>query len=312
MHAFHAWRDGIRRVASAPAVVAVVWIATTIVSLPLTLTIRGDIVRSLGNGLASEATARGVSIDWMQEFETHAAGVASTFRPTIVGFAAVLDNMSAYIDNIQRPSAIAAAAGIYVLLWTFLTGGVLDSYANAGRATRVGDFVRTCGRFFFRFVRLEIVTALAYAVLFGIIHRWMFSSIYPRLTARLELEQTAFLVRIALYALFGLMLAAVNLVFDFTKVRAVVEDRRSMLVALAASCRFIRRNTAAALGVYLLDAIVFAGVVTAYAYIAPPGGGMGAMVWAAFLIGQAYIVGRLSVRLLFFASEIALFQGRHD
>ncbi|HET9831067.1 MAG TPA: hypothetical protein VFP91_05145, partial [Vicinamibacterales bacterium] len=141
MHAFHAWRDGIRRVASAPAVVAIVWIATTIVSLPLTLTIRGDIVRSLGNGLASEAAARGVSIEWMQEFETHAAGVASTFRPTIVGFAAVLDNMSAYIDNIQRPSAIAAAAGIYILLWTFLTGGVLDSYANAGRTTHVGDFV---------------------------------------------------------------------------------------------------------------------------------------------------------------------------
>jgi hypothetical protein len=248
----------------------------------------------------------------MQEFETHAAGVASTFRPTILGFAAVLDNMSAYIDNIRRPSAIAAASGIYVLVWTFLAGGVLHSYANSGRATRVGEFLRACGRFFFRLVRLEIVTALAYGVLFGIIHRWMFGSIYPRLTARVEVEQTAFLVRTALYALFVLMLAGVNLVCDFTKVRAVVEDRRSMLVALAASCRFIRRNTAATIGVYLLDAIMFVAVVTAYAYVAPQGGGMGAMVWAAFLIGQAYIVGRLSVRLLFFASEIALFQGRHD
>jgi hypothetical protein len=30
------------------------------------------------------------------------------------------------------------------------------------------------------------------------------------------------------------------------------------------------------------------------------------MVWAAVLIGQAYIVGRLCVRLLFFASEVSL------
>ena len=87
---------------------------------------------------------------------------------------------------------------------------------------------------------------------------------------------------------------------------------RSQLVALAASWHFIRLDATAAIGVYLLDAIAFAGIVTVYAYVAPPGGGMGAMVWAAFLIGQAYIVGRLSVRLLFFASEIALFQGRHD
>jgi len=311
MHSLHAWRDGLRRVASAPAVVAIAWIVTTLVSLPLTFAIRGDIMRSLGNSLDADAAARGVSFEWMQEFESHAAGVDSTFRPTIVGFAAVLDNVSAYIDNVQRPSAIAAAAGIYVLLWTFLAGGIIDSYAHARRTTRVGEFFRASGRFFLRLVRLEIVTALAYAILFGVIHRWMFRSIYPRLTDS-AVEQTAFLVRLSLYVLFALMLAAVNLVFDFAKVRTVIEDRRSMLVALAASCRFIRRHAPSAIGVYALDAIAFVAVLAAYAYIAPQGGGMGAMVWAAVLIGQAYIAGRLAVRLLFFASETALFQRRHD
>ena len=312
MRSLHAWRDGIRRVVSAPAVVAIVWIATTIVSLPLTFTIRGDIMRSLGSSLDSETASRGVSIEWMQEFETHAAGVDSTFRPTIVGFAAVLDNMSAYLDNVVRPSAIAATAGIYVLLWTFLAGGAIDSYANGRGAIRVGEFLRACRRYFFRFLRLAIVTALVYAILFGIIHRWMFRSIYPRLTDGIAVEQTAFFIRVSLYAVFVLMLVAVNLVFDFAKVRTVIEDRRSMLVALAASFRFIRRHAASAIGVYLLDAIVFVGVLAAYAYIAPQGGGIGAMVWAAFLIGQAYIAGRLAVRLLFFASEAALFQRRHD
>jgi len=75
MHSLHAWRDGLRRVASAPAVVAIAWIATTLISLPLTFTIRGDIMRSLGNSLDSDAASRGVNLEWMQEFETHAAGV---------------------------------------------------------------------------------------------------------------------------------------------------------------------------------------------------------------------------------------------
>src|SRR5215471_1170827 len=125
MRAFHAWRDGVRRVASAPLLVVLVWLATTLVSLPLTLAIRGDIVRSLGNGITADSVARGVNSEWMQEFDEHATGLGSTFRPTIVGFSAALDNLSAFVDNVPRPTAIAAAAGIYVLVWTFLTGGIL-------------------------------------------------------------------------------------------------------------------------------------------------------------------------------------------
>ena len=312
MHSLHAWRDGVRRVASAPAVVALVWIATTLVSVPLTLMIRSDIERSLGRSLAADAAARGMNSEWMQEFGSRATGLASTFRPTIVGFAAVLDNLSAYVDNVQRPTAIAAASGVYVLLWTFLTGGVIERYAGERRATPIALFLRTCGRYFFRFVRLEIAVAVAYAICFGVLHRWMFGSVYPRLIEGVAIERTAFFVRLSLYAVFILLLAAVNLLFDFAKVRIVVEDRRSMLVALVASWRFVRRRCAAAIGVYLLDAITFAIVLIAYSYVAPPGGGTGVAVWAALLIGQAYVVGRLSVRLLFFASEVALFQRRDD
>jgi len=312
MRAFHAWRDGVRRVASAPLLVALVWLATTLVSLPLTLAIRGDIVRSLGNGIAAESVSRGVNYEWMQEFDEHATGLASTFRPTIVGFSAALDNLSAFVDNVQRPTAIAAATGIYVLVWTFLTGGILDRYANGGRTAPTRNFVRACGRYFFRFVRLEIATAVVYVVLFGVLHRWLFAGLYPRLVHDDTFERTAFAIRVSLYAAFVFLLAAANLVFDFAKVRTVVEDRRSVLVALTASWRFIRRNAAATIGIYVIDAAAFAIVLTAYSYVAPGGGGIGVMVWAAFLIGQAYIIGRLCVRLLFFASETALFQRGYD
>ena len=129
MQSFHAWRDGIRRVVSAPSRL---WpygrIATTLVSVPLTLLIRGDIERSLNGSVVATAAARGVDYEWMQEFADRATGVATTFRPTIIGFAAVLDNLSAYVDNVRRPTSIAAAALVYVLLWTFLTGGVIDRY----------------------------------------------------------------------------------------------------------------------------------------------------------------------------------------
>src|SRR5436305_777103 len=77
--------------------------------------------------------SRGMSYEWMQEFAGQATGLATTFRPTIVGFAAVLDNLSAYVDNVQRPSAVAAASGVYVLAWIFVSGGIISRYAHDNR-----------------------------------------------------------------------------------------------------------------------------------------------------------------------------------
>src|SRR3954470_21518408 len=242
MHSLNAWRDGVRRVASAPVVVVVIWITTMLVSVPLTLTIRHDVAASLGNSMAADAAARGVNYEWMQEFDAHATGIASTFRPTIVGFGAVLENLGAYLDNLQPPRAIVTAVAVYAVVWAFLTGGVLDRYA-ADRNSRHG-FLSSSGRYFFRFLRLAIATAILYAVVFGLLHRWMFDDVYPRVVAGVSIERTAFVIRVSLYAVFVLLLAAASIVIDFAKVRLVIEDRRSVLVALAASWRFIRRNTA--------------------------------------------------------------------
>jgi hypothetical protein len=265
-------------------------------------------MRSLGATTAADAAARGMNYEWMEEFGAHARGLATTFRPTIVGFNAVLDNLSAYLDNERRPFALVAAAGVYMLCWAFLSGGVIDRYAATKGALRRGRFLAACRRYFFRFVRFAIVTALVSGVAAGALYRLMFNGAYVRVIRGIEVESTVFLIRVVFYLAFVLLLAAAGLVIDFAKIRAVVEDRRSVIVALTASWRFIRHNAAAAIGVYVLNAMTFAVVLSAYSFAAPGGGGTGAMVWAAVLIGQAYIVGRLCVRLLFFASEVALFQ----
>jgi hypothetical protein len=309
MTPLHAWREGIRRVASAPAILIGVWVMTTIVSLPLTLAIRAEIADHLGNSLTADAAARGMNYEWMQEFADQATGLGTTFRPTIVGFGAVLDNLSAFMDNVSRPAIVAGAAGTYVLLWLFLAGGIIDRFAR-DRATRAHGFFSACGSFFFRFLRLAVVMAVVYGLLFGVLHPWMFNTIYPRITRDVNVERTAFMIRAGLYLIFGLLLAAANVVFDYAKVRAVVEDRRSMLVALSSAFRFIWNNAGAAVGVYLLNVAAFGLTLAVYAFIAPSAGGIGLMVWAGFVIGQAYITGRLCVKLLFWASETALFQRR--
>jgi hypothetical protein len=301
--------DGMRRVNRAPAVLLGVFALTLLVSAPLAVAMRGLLAQHLGDSLIADSAASGVNYDWMQEFADQATGLGVTFKPTIIGFGAVLDNLSAFLDNTARPIVIVGAASIYILGWLFLAGGILDRLAR-DRATRAHGFFSACGVFFFRFLRLAVVQWIAYAVLFGALHPWLFGRVYPRLIHEVTVERTAFFVRVALYVVFGLLVSACSIVFDYAKVRAVVEDRRSMLGAISAAVGFLSRNSAAAVPLFAIDFLLFLAVTAAYGLIAPGAGGRGVMVWAAFALGQAYIVARLWVKLVFWASETALFQSR--
>jgi hypothetical protein len=306
---FAAWREGIRRVNRAPAIVAGVWVLTVLVSLPLALGLRGMLEQHLGNSLAADTAASGVNSDWWQEFSDQATGLGVTFKPTIIGFGAVLDNLSAFLDNDSRPVVIVGAASAYILLWIFFAGGIIDRYAR-DRATRAHGFFAASGVFFFRFLRLASVMWAVYAVLFGYLHPWLFGTVFPAMTREVTVERTAFFARIGLYLVFGVLLAACNLIFDYAKVRAVVEDRRSMIGAIQSAMGFIRRNAGAAITLYLVDFLLFLVVVMVYALVAPGAGTRGWSTWLGFAVGQLYVLARLWVKLMFWASETALFQGR--
>ncbi|HEV8348048.1 MAG TPA: hypothetical protein VGQ16_15840 [Vicinamibacterales bacterium] len=303
------WLEGLRRVGRAPMILAGVWAMTVLVAMPLTLSLRDALTEHLGASLAADRAAGGVDYDWMQEFGDVATGPAVTFKPTILGFGAVLDNLSAFLDATTRPIAIVAVASAYVLLWIFLAGGILDRYAR-DRATRADGFFSVCGVFFFRFARLAAVQLIVYVFLFTSMHAWLFDRLYPNLIRDLTVERTAFLIRLALYVVFGVVLAGCNLLFDYAKVRAVIEDRRSVLGAIVAAARFIGRNYAAVVTFYLLNVALFVIVLAVYAAVAPGAGATGVSMWAGFLVSQVYIAARLWVKLAFWASEIALFQDR--
>ena len=130
-------------------------------------------------------------------------------------------------------------------------------------------FLWASGVYAVRFLRLGIVAALAYGLLFRVLHPWMFGTFFRDLTRDLTAERSAFAVRLALYGVFAIALAACNLVLDYAKVRTVVEDRRSILGALIGAVRFLRRNGGAAAALYLADALLFAAVLALYAAVAP-------------------------------------------
>jgi hypothetical protein len=300
-----AFIDGLNRVRRAPWLVIGVWLSTLLVALPLTLVLHEQIAGHLGASMAAEAAADGVNFDWWNEFLAQTSGVGASFVPAILGFAAVMKNLSTVADTIVMPTVIAAPVVIYMLVSLFLAGGVIDRLAR-DHDVGAGAFFSACGVYFVRFLRLGVFMAVVYLALFGPYHSWLFGQVYPALTRNITVERTAFFIHLALYAAFALPLFAFNILFDYAKIRAVVEDRRSMIGAVVAGWRFIRRHPIAVWALYKSNAFVFLLVIGLYYLIAPDASADG----LAFAIGQLYIVLRVIVRLQFAASQTALFQGR--
>lgn len=302
-----AFREGFRRVNSAPSVVVGMFLVTLMVALPLSLALRGMIESHLGHSVIADSVASGTNYEWWQEFSAQAAGLAKTFSPSVIGFGAVLQNLSGLLDNTPFAATIAGVTIAWLVIWSFLSGGVLDRFAR-DRPTRTAGFFAACGTHFWRFFRLGIIGWFIYAFLFGSLHVWIFGDMYPLLVRNFTVERQAFAVRLAGYLVFGAVLLACVMIFDFARVRIVVEDRRSALGALLAGIRFVRRNFARVAVLYVLYAAVFLAVIGIYAVAAPGAPRSGLHMVAVLFLGELYILARHYLKLVFYASETALFQ----
>ena len=302
-----AWRDGWRRVLAAPAIAAGVFALTFLLALPLALTMRGLLEAHRGRSLVATESPAQINYDWWQEFTAQASGLGTTFTPSIIGFAATLDNISSVLDGQKEIVPVLSVLALYFATSTFVAGGILDRYARQ-RRTRAHGFFAACGVFFARFLRLAVFAGIFYWWMFGFIHPWLFVEWFPALTRDLSVEREVAAVRLAMYVAFGTLLLFGNMVFDYAKVRAVVEDRRSMFAAMNAAMRFILNRPGSTLGLYALNGVMFAALLVVWAGIAPGAGGTSAWRWGGLAVAQVYVLARLLFKLHFYASQTALFQ----
>ncbi len=293
--------DGLRRVMRAPMILAGAAVLTAAVALPPGLLLKDGLQAALRERPGAGSATGCIPLDWWR----HASrGPAVDGRPcaaAAAGADAAFANLRAMLDGEGPRPALAAIAFSYLVAWTLLSGGVIDRYAR-DRPTRSAGFFAACGVYGPRLLRLALIAGLAYWMLFRTVHRWVVGA--PPLDG--SAPPAGLLGQVA----FGLLLALVGLVFDYARVRAVVEDRRSMLGAVLAGWRFVRRRPAACLGLYAANGLVLAAVMGAYALAAPGPVSTGNSMWWAFIVGQVYIVARLASKLLFYATEVSYFQSQ--
>jgi hypothetical protein len=302
-----AFLAGWRRVLSAPRLVAGVWLMTLLAALPPAIAVRSAIASDLGQSLVASRVAAGVDVGWWEEFRARAQSEAATLSTVVIGAAAPVANWSQFVDAPGVPPTLIVAVGVALAVWIFLSGGVIDRLARA-RSVGTRAFFGTCGVFFFRFLRLTIAVGAVYWLIASPFHALLFDGAYRWLIHDVSSERVAFFWRLLCYAIWLTPLVLVNVVADYAKTRAVIEDRRSMLGALAAGARFVRRHAITVSTVYFANALVLAVGFAVYLLVAPGAHGGDWRLLAVLGIGQAWIIVRILTRLAFMSTSAALVQ----
>lgn len=302
--------EGFHRVRRAPALLGWVFLASLVVSLPLTAAMREILHSSFGTSLVQENMRRGFDVDWYGEFGRTAAGLASTFGPSVVGALPVVGNLERTLDGqlFAVDRTILAAAVTFLLAWAFLAGGILLRLARPEEGRTRGSFFSACGVYFFRFVRLLVVAMVIYGAVFRWVstplHRWV-----ERGMRDVTVEFTAMTWTFGVYAVVGLLLVIAGVSFDYAKIAMVLEERRSALLAFVRGLRFFLAHPGRTLSLYGMLLIVGLLLMSLYALVAPGAGQTGhASLILTFLVSQCYVLARIFLKLWFLASQALLFR----
>lgn len=301
-----AWLAGIVHVAKAPLLIVLVVITTMAAVVPFGLVLRAELETALAQQPPVDLGSTEVDANWWSEFRAQADGLAATFTPTVIGFAAPLDNLSSLLDGSRRPLVLALPVGVALVMWAWLWGVALRRF-DLGRGLSVAEAVRAGITTLPRFIGISVVAVAVQVVLYLTIHPLLFQVAYPALIGGGMSEPSAFAVRVALYLLFGVAIVTVSLLADYARAAQVVLQPPRLGEAFAAAAGFVRGRFVAVIALYLMSAVVFAILMTAYGVI-DVFGGTRVGGWRGIAIGQAFIVGRLVLRLVFGASVLEFFK----
>ena len=154
MTARAAFREGIRRVNAAPMVLAGMFAVTLFVALPLVVrAARHDCGAPWDQPRRRDRRRRGPTTTGGRSFRRRQPVWARrSFRRSPAS--APCSTISAACSiNAPLATTIVGATAAWLVLWSFLAGGIIDRFARA-RRTRAHGFFGACGMHFWRLLRL--------------------------------------------------------------------------------------------------------------------------------------------------------------
>jgi len=209
------------------------------------------------------------------------------------------------IDLIRYSTSSYVFAFLFFLFMLFVTGGILETYRQDHRL-RTGDFFAASGAFFWRFVRLLLLSIIPFAIV-GMIYQGL-SKLADHIGDRAIADQVGIFLGWAAMLIFLLLALWVRLWFDIAQVRAVARNERGMWRNLWKSWRITWHDSRHLFRIYFSISLV------AWVTLV-----IGLVIWAhlpptslplSFVLLELIVLAQLMTRLWQLASATTWYQ-RH-
>jgi hypothetical protein len=254
-----------------------------------------------------------------------AAGLAFAFRSVVatgldssMSISELLGNLNftAWQDfMVKNRGELSAVFGqivwlalLYMLVNTFLAGGILTILREKDAKFSLRSFFAGCGNYFFRFLRLFLVFGIL-LMLVAFVLIALLGVLFNALTAEALSEVTTVFWWIAIAVLFLFVMMLVIMVEDYAKVIVVTSDVRSMLRTAWRSAGFVFRHFFKTVGLQLLMLLIPIVMFAIYLWLdLSIGMASAATILLMFILQQLFILSRVWARVFFFSGELALYE----
>jgi hypothetical protein len=288
----------------------------------LALPLAGMLESDLAQRDAAQNTLTGFDYGWWTEWSERQSGLAKDFGPELFGAGFILRNLELLLAG-QLPAGlfvspatgsaatvdplVLALGAAYLVLQTFLAGGLLGVLRAPESGWTVRGLVHGSGFYFGRMFRLLLAVLAVDALVFTL--NVPFAAWVDARAREAVSENTALVLVFGRHALLLLALLSVHLLAGYAKAVIVVEERSSAVLALVSSLGFCLRHLgrtvghyAAVAGLALLLAAAWAAADAAW----PVSGYRTQLV--SLVLAQALVGGRIFLRLALMGGQVALYR----
>ncbi len=197
---------------------------------------------------------------------------------------------------------LIAFSPLLILIYIFFSGGAIKLISRDWRSYDFNYFISGCYYFFFRFLRLFIISIPFYLI------PYLATKFYiiPHFKETYKVEELKLIFSLSLtYTFSFLLFSLVNLIFDVTKIRIVAKDSRSVIAELFYTIIYIWRNLFPTISLYILTSflnIVPLGLYILISAFFLHSSSLFSMI-VSFIFFQLILLIRIWIKFVFWASQ---------
>ena len=207
-------------------------------------------------------------------------------------------------------SLMLSAAGLgvlYLIVNIFLTGGLIASL-TAERRVSLRRFVHSAGRYFWRYLRLFVLLVVVIGLVVAGYNLWL-SEFVEDLRKNATTDMASSLWRAGAVAVVLVLVSLILMVFDYAKIRTVVDTRRSMFLAALVALAFALRRPLRTVSLFYLNLVIVGILFTIYLLVENQfSNATTVSIVCLFVVQQVFILTRIWMKLSFFASQLAFYR----